>query len=182
MGARIVVVVLVGTLAVLGAERAVPSGPAGSSAKAAATQSQCPKCPRRATALSLLGQPDALESARPLVEGLRTRFGRVPRKADPVLFVVSARDGPMPATRLAIEALGNDPHGPGAILLVDLAENQDPELQQLVLIEMRDLLRANRVRLAATMPVIRDDDPNVGLLLKGLVSVRCSGGRIVRAI
>ena len=176
MGARIAVAVLVGSLAVVGAARALPSAPAG------ASQSQCPTCPKRATSLALIGQPDHLETARPLVERFRTRFGRVPRKADPVLFVVSAVDGPMPATREGIEALGNDPHGPGAILLVDVAENPDAELQQLVIREMRDLLRSNRVRFGATMPVIRSDDPNVGLVLKGLVSVRCRGGRIVRAI
>ncbi|WP_148260907.1 hypothetical protein [Conexibacter woesei] len=161
MGVRTVVAVLVGTLVCSG-------NAAAASPDAGASRSTCPRPPQ---ALALLGHPYHLESARHLVQGFRTRFGRIPRKTDPVLFVVSLRDGPMPATRRGIAALGNRPHGPGAILLVNVEDVPDPELQQLVLIETRDLLVEYRVRLGATMPVFKDDDPNIRFLLRGLV--RC---------
>jgi translation elongation factor EF-Tu-like GTPase len=100
-----------------------------------------------------------------------------------VLFVVSALDGTMPALRQGIEALKNGrAHGPAAILVVDLEDVPDRELQQLVIDELRHLLVELRVRGGSTMPVFRDDDSNIRLLLRGLVSVRCSGGRVVRTI
>jgi hypothetical protein len=167
--AAVLVAAVVGMCAgpVLSADTTSGSAAAASS-DASASRSACPRTPK---ALALLGQRFHLESARHLVQGFRTRFGRIPKKTDPVLFVVSVDDGPMPATRQAVAALGNRPHGPGAILLVDVEADTDRELQQLVLIDLRDLLVEYRVRRGATMPVFRDDDPNIRLLLRGLA--RC---------
>ncbi len=75
----------------------------------------------------------------------------------------------MPQTRQQIEAIIGSPHAADAIFLVSVTAQPDPELQELVIVEMRDLLGAMSEPHWDLMPVLRDTDPNVGLALRGLL-------------
>src|SRR6266511_714695 len=118
--------------------------------------------------LVLIGDSFHVQRAKPLVEDIRAKFNTAPAKNDAVVFVVRALDGPMPQTRERLSLLRAKPYRRSAILLVDAQYLDDPELRELVIFETRELLEKHEVRGARTMPVLDDDDPNIGLLLRGL--------------
>ncbi len=119
--------------------------------------------------LVVLGQSNAVDLTAPSLVGLPSRIGPPSSVGDGLLFVVSAQDGPMPQTRQQIEAIVGNPHAADAIFLVSAAAQPDPELQELVIVEMRDLLGTLSEPHWDSMPVFRDTDPNVGLALRGLL-------------
>jgi translation elongation factor EF-Tu-like GTPase len=118
--------------------------------------------------LVLLGHPEHVDAARPLVAGLHATFDDEPDADDALVIVVSAADGPMPATREVIEAIAGTETGALAILLTATEQNEDAELQALVLMETIDLMRRNDLPADDSTPVLRDTDPNLQLTLKGL--------------
>lgn len=120
-------------------------------------------------ALVVLGQSSAVDLTVPSLAGLPSRVGPPSIVGDGLLFVVSAQDGPMPQTRQQIEAIIGNPHATDAIFLVNVAAQSDLELQELVIVEMRDLLGAMSEPHWDSMPVLRDTDLNVGLTLRGLL-------------
>lgn len=119
--------------------------------------------------LIMLGQSDAVDLAATLLTELPSRIGSPVTAGDGLLFVVSAQDGPMPQTRQQIEAIAGSRHATDAIFLVGVAVQPDLELQELVIVEMRDLLGAMGEPHWDSMPVLRDTDPNVKLTLRGLL-------------
>jgi hypothetical protein len=143
------------------------ANPATPSAVPSNTASATEGTPRRVV---LIGQPIHLDRAFQLVEDLDPEENVVPGPSDIVLFAMGALDGPMPTFREHVEAMRGTTHGDAAILLVDAAQQDDPELIELVLIETRNLLQQNRIRDSMTMPVIRDDDANFDLLIRGLLA------------
>lgn len=120
-------------------------------------------------ALVALGQSDAVDLTVPSLAGLPSRIGPPSIASDGLLFVVSAQDGPMPQTRQQIEANIGSSHAADAIFLVSVAAQPDRELQELVIVEMRDLLGTMSEPHWDSMPVLRDTDSNVGLTLRGLL-------------
>ena len=120
-------------------------------------------------ALVMLGQSSAVDLTAPSLAGLPSRIGPPSIAGDGLVFVVSAQDGPMPQTRQQIEAIVGSPHAADAIFLVSVATQPDLELQELVIVEMRDLLGAMGEPHWDSMPVFRDTDSNVGLTLRGLL-------------
>lgn len=120
-------------------------------------------------ALVALGQSNAVDLTASSLAGLPSRIGPPSIAGDGLLFVVSAQDGPMPQTRQQIEANIGSPHAADAIFLVSVAAQPDRELQELVIVEMRDLLGTMGEPHWDSMPVLRDTDPNVGLTLRGLL-------------
>lgn len=83
--------------------------------------------------------------------------------ADLVLIVVSAVDGPMPQTRQAIERMDGQTAAHAAILLTRTDQMDDPELQQLVLLEIREMLTLFiGYEQAEALPVLLS--PNPGLI------------------
>jgi hypothetical protein len=131
-------------------------------------------CPEQAAParLILIGHDDHVATAAGLLVagGLQPLVTTTLAPRDVVLFVVAAPDGPMPQTRTQVEAIRGQPHGPAAILLVRVALVDDHELLQLVVLETRELLAVNEQPSAATMPVLRDDDPNLTLAVRGLLA------------
>ena len=119
--------------------------------------------------LVLLGHPAHVQLAFPFADEFNTVLNRAAKPRDIVLFVLGAKDGPMPQTRMRVEELRGVRYAGSAIFVVDTG-GVDPELLQLVILEMRELLRANQIRGSFTMPVIRHDDPNLQLLFRGLLS------------
>lgn len=120
-------------------------------------------------ALVTLGQASAVDLAAPSLVGLPSRIEPPSIAGDGLLFVVSAQDGPMPQTRQQIEANIGNPHAADAIFLVSVAAQPDRELQELVIVEMRDLLGTMGEPHWDSMPILRDTDSNVGLTLRGLL-------------
>ncbi len=57
----------------------------------------------------VLGHPDHVNTAKPLLAGLPVQYGGTPKPIDTVLYVVSAQDGPMSQTRLDAEAVASLP-------------------------------------------------------------------------
>lgn len=99
-----------------------------------------PNLPRR---IVLVGDRQAAEQALPLITASGNYEVLVNSPLDPsdlVLFAVSAADGPMPNTLTEIENRVNEPFPRAAFLLTDDDLNPDPELHDLVLLEMREIL------------------------------------------
>jgi len=115
----------------------------------------------------VLGHPDHVTAAKPLLAGLPVQYGGIPQLKDTILYVVSAQDGPMPQTRIDAEAVALLPRTMDAILVTTVT-NADPELLQLVIVEMRDVLRQAGDSRWSAMPLIKETDPNVRLTLRGL--------------
>jgi hypothetical protein len=120
-------------------------------------------------ALVVLGETNAVDRATPLMSGLPFRIGPPSTAGDGLLFVVSAQDGPMPQTSQQIATIVGSPHAADAIFLTDVATQPDPELLELVILEMRELLGAKGEPHWDVMPVLRDTDPNLELTLRGLL-------------
>jgi hypothetical protein len=129
---------------------------------------------RKHPRLSLIGAPStALDQTANNLEnqGFRVSVNELPKQTDMILFVVSAKDGPMPQTREQISHYQGMKIPISAILLVDVDASTDPELSELVVIEMRELLAkylmtgedANRVG------VLRADDPDLSNKIRGLL-------------
>ena len=79
--------------------------------------------------------------------------------ADLVLFTVYAPDGPMPNTVREIERLQGQTISRAAILLTGVDVLSDPELQQLVVLEFRELLARYLGNQANAFEVLRMPDP-----------------------
>ena len=68
----------------------------------------------------------------------------VTSKASPrAILVLSAADGPMPQTRLAVQLVGKLGYKDIVVFVHRLDQNNDPELLQLVRLEMRELMSSN---------------------------------------
>ena len=85
------------------------------------------------------------------------------------LFTVSAVDGPMPQTRETLDLLVGDDASRSAIVLTEALLNPDPELQALVILEMRTLLALYIGQVAAdALPVLRSDAATFAALVRAL--------------
>lgn len=97
--------------------------------------------------------------------GYRVELNRQASQAALVLFAAEAVNGPMPATRAAIEALQGQRISRGAILTI--GDNGDPELMQLVEREMQELLsRSFGPAEAGRLPLLRTTSSNFAATLR----------------
>ena len=109
----------------------------------------------------LIGHPDHVAVAMSFlgVGGIKTRQNVIPEPNEVVLFTVSVLDGPMPQTVELITFIKGKQHGSAAIFMVNAYAQPDPDLRQLVLLEIKDLLKKNQQPGVDVMPVIYDDQP-----------------------
>ena len=119
--------------------------------------------------ISLLGHPSHVAGAQQLLRELNVRTNtNVPRtENDRVFFVVSALDGPMPATREAVQNLPVKSFQWRAILITDTSRAADAELLQLVVLEVRELLARNGVPRAESIPIFFDDTEHFRFIVHG---------------
>lgn len=120
----------------------------------------------------MIGQAEHAALAANLLEvaGIKNQQTTTLVATDVVLFVVSVVDGPMPQTKQQIEAIRGQAHGPAAIFLVRAKDQPDPDLRQLVVAEIKDLLTTNAQPGVARMPVLYDNDPNITLIIRGFLA------------
>lgn len=128
---------------------------------AARTQTPTPSRPL----VLFAGEPGAVQLAERALcpQGIDTLSSRQAEQADIVFFVVGARDGPMPQTVAQFECMKGRTLQRVAIFLTDVELQPDPELQELLLIEVRDLMTARFMSQAETeaLPVFKDNDPDL---------------------
>jgi hypothetical protein len=105
-------------------------------------------------------------------QGLLARVNGVPVLGGTALFAVSAVNGPTPQTREAIERLVGDDASRAAIVLLDADSSPDPELRELVILEMRLLLgRHLGASIANSLPVLRPELPDFAQSVRGLSAI-----------
>jgi hypothetical protein len=121
----------------------------------------CPCETKPQPGVLLIGHPDHVVVATSFlgVGGIKTRQNVIPEPNEVVLFTVSTLDGPMPQTAELITFIKGKQHGSAAIFMVNAYAQLDPDLRQLVLLEIKDLLKKNQQPGVDTMPVIYDDQP-----------------------
>ena len=84
---------------------------------------------RKHPRLSLIGAPSTAldQTAKNLeTQGFRISVNKLPKRTDMILFVVSAKDGPMPQTREEISHYQGMKLPISSILLVDVDASMDP--------------------------------------------------------
>jgi len=127
-------------------------------------------------AIVLVGMPDTIPTLDQVAQSLQDQTGyatdvnRNASTAELVLFTVHAPDGPMPRTREEIENLRGQTVLRAAILLTGTETLNDPELLQLVELEMRELLGRNMdPALAQGLQVLHSNDPFLPDQLQALI-------------
>ena len=129
---------------------------------------------RKHPRLSLIGAPSAAvdQAAKNLEnQGFRISLNELRKGTDMILFVVSAKDGPMPQTREEISRCQGMKLPVSSILLVDVDASTDPELLGLVVIEMRELLAKYLMSGEGSkrVEVLRADDPELSNKIRSLL-------------
>lgn len=166
-------VVALSVVALMPVSERAPGRAQGLPIRAIVPQVACDGCVLRTTPVIVVaGQADAVALAKPLLAGLPVQYDGAPQPFDPVLFVVSAADGPMPQTRERIDVMAANPHARDALLVVKAA-GSDAELLQLVVLEMRELLQTRNEPHAASMPLLLDTHANIRMALRGLLYPTC---------
>ena len=125
--------------------------------------------------LALIGAPsDTLNQAMKTLEkhGFRVHVNQILKSTDLILFVVSAKDGPMPQTREEISHHQGIKLPRAAILLIDIDASMDPELVELVVLEMKSLISKYLMseKEAERLDVLRADDPELSNRVRYLLS------------
>jgi hypothetical protein len=117
----------------------------------------------------LLGHPTHVAGAQQLLREINVgTTTNVPRtENDRVFFVISAIDGPTPATREAVQNLPTKLFQWRAILVTDTRRLGDPELQQLVILEMREMLARSGVPRVESIPIFFDDAEHFRFIVHG---------------
>jgi hypothetical protein len=121
-----------------------------------------------ATTVVFVGDDLVVAAAQVLLTDRPSQQNGVPDAEDPVVFTVSAADGPSPQLREQVELLRGKPHGRSVILLMHASQQPDAELELLVILEIRELLKVHEQRDWDSIPALGDDDPNIEILLRGL--------------
>lgn len=90
----------------------------------------------------VVGSVDHLAKVPTLLvdKGFDVRINATVRSADYALVVVSAIDGPMPQTRTSLNLLVNRPSGDNIAIILTNTRFQDPELMELVGLEVQELI------------------------------------------
>jgi hypothetical protein len=124
--------------------------------------------------ISLLGHPNHVAGAQQLLRELNVGTSTtVPRaENDRVFFVVSAADGPMPATREAIQNLPIQSFQWRAILITDTRRVDDAELLQLVVLEVREVLARSGVPRVESIPIFFDNAEHFRFMVHGFRCIR----------
>ena len=117
----------------------------------------------------LLGHPSHVTGAQQLLREINVgTTTNVPRtENDRVFFVISALDGAMPATREAVQNLPTRLFQWRAMLVTDTRRLGDPELLQLVVLEMREMLSRSGVPRVESIPVFFDDAEHFRFIMHG---------------
>jgi hypothetical protein len=103
--------------------------------------------------------------------GLTSRVNGAFLLGGTALFTVSAVNGPMPQTRAALDALAGDDASRAAIVLTEAAQVNDPELEALAVLEMRELLALYVGKTVAdALPLLQSDAANLAALVRALPS------------
>ena len=129
---------------------------------------------RKHPRLSLIGAPSAAvdQTAKNLEnQGFRVSVNELQKGTDMILFVVSAKDGPMPRTREEISHYQGMKLPVSSILLVEVDASTDPELLGLVVIEMRELLAKYLMsgEESKRVEVLKADDPELSDKIRNLL-------------
>ena len=149
---------------------AVPSLTSEIPTEAVPLSSPTPELPQ----ISLIGRQSlALGEAGTFIQsqgGFVVTVNDVTTSTDLVLFTINTSDGPMPETRQQIENLVGKTISRAAILLIGTDLQSDAELEQLVLLETREILsgflpeeQVNRLE------VLRMPDSNIGDKLRAFL-------------
>ena len=110
----------------------------------------------------------AMGEAEAAMNDIGLRVTDEPSPDRSILFVVPLTYGPIGDFDDRLAEIEGMPHGRAAILMTQTDQVQDPELVALLLDEIKELLTAHGQPDVDAMPVFRDDDPHIDLLLRGL--------------
>jgi hypothetical protein len=125
-------------------------------------------CTNDPRSVVFVGEPAIVAQAQVLLPDHPSRLNGDPAPDDPVVFTISSPDGPTPRFPGRLEALRNKPHGTAAILLMQVRLQPDAELEAVAVLETREVLGQYEQPGWDIIPVFRDSDPNITLLLSGL--------------